>query len=62
MKPPCKKDGIPCKKRRTGCQRTCPDMKKFLLFNALEMAERKKEQFKHDVTAESVMRMKKRKT
>ena len=57
MRPPCIEKGVECKERRVGCQSQCPKMKKYQLFNALEMQERHKEQFKNDVTAQSVLRV-----
>lgn len=59
--PPCEKDGVPCAKRRAGCQSACPDMKVFQLMHALELSEKKKLQDANDTTARSVERMRKRK-
>lgn len=58
---PCKKDGIDCARRHLGCRNDCPDWKKYRLFHALEMDERKKEQERRDTQASSVERMRKKK-
>ena len=58
---PCKKAGKDCERRHIGCRNSCEDWKKFVLFHALEMEEKKKEQEKHDTTARSVERMRKAK-
>lgn len=61
MKPPCNKDGIPCMRRKVGCQSDCPDMKVYQMMHALELNEKKKLQDANDTTARSVERMRGRK-
>lgn len=47
MKPPCIKDGVPCKKRYPGCQDRCPDMDKLHEHNrAIKEAREKEYEYK----------------
>lgn len=60
MKPPCMKDGVPCDKRRPGCQGRCEKMEPFMEERKRIREQREAEMKRDAYKADAVARMKRR--